>query len=167
MGPEQLGPVMVLLDIDRFKTVNQRWGHAVGDDVLCRVAHALAANLRSGDYLARLGGDEFGVLFASRDERSASARMEELRRAARVDQGQHAVTASAGCGLIGGFSLGDPEKGEPEKGEREQQNQDTSVAGAAPLGPRQIAHQLYSAAVEALREAKQRGRDRGALRRAL
>lgn len=55
------GFAVMVVDLDRFKTVNDRWGHAAGDAVLVGVAHRLAANLRNGDLLARIGGEEFLV----------------------------------------------------------------------------------------------------------
>jgi two-component system, cell cycle response regulator len=50
---------VMVVDLDRFKTVNDRWGHAAGDAVLVEVAHRLADNIRAGDILARIGGEEF------------------------------------------------------------------------------------------------------------
>jgi diguanylate cyclase (GGDEF)-like protein len=60
------GAVLVL-DIDHFKPVNDRYGHAVGDEVLCWVVATLAKVIRPVDAIGRLGGDEFGVLFADID----------------------------------------------------------------------------------------------------
>ena len=50
---------VMVVDLDRFKTVNDRWGHAAGDAVLVEVAQRLADNIRAGDLLARIGGEEF------------------------------------------------------------------------------------------------------------
>ena len=50
---------VMVVDLDRFKSVNDRWGHAAGDAVLVEVAQRLADNLRAGDVLARIGGEEF------------------------------------------------------------------------------------------------------------
>ena len=53
---------MLFCDIDRFKQLNDRHGHLVGDDVLRRVSRIMTASVRRGDVAARYGGDEFGVL---------------------------------------------------------------------------------------------------------
>jgi diguanylate cyclase (GGDEF)-like protein len=53
---------LILFDLDRFKAVNDRHGHAQGDALLLRVTQSLQRGLRTGDYLARIGGDEFVLL---------------------------------------------------------------------------------------------------------
>jgi two-component system cell cycle response regulator len=50
---------VLVVDIDRFKTVNDRWGHPAGDAVLVEMANRLRANMRACDLLARVGGEEF------------------------------------------------------------------------------------------------------------
>jgi len=53
------------LDLDRFKIVNDRLGHAAGDRLLCEVSNLMARAVRNGDVLARIGGDEFGLLLSN------------------------------------------------------------------------------------------------------
>jgi diguanylate cyclase (GGDEF)-like protein len=74
-------PLSVLLcDIDRFKFVNDRLGHAIGDRVLETVAGVLMRRVRTGDLVARIGGDEFAILCADTDLEGAAALAESLRR---------------------------------------------------------------------------------------
>jgi diguanylate cyclase (GGDEF)-like protein len=59
---------IIQIDCRGLKSTNELHGHHVGDEVLCRVARALEASVRSGDLVARLGGDEFAVLLYAADE---------------------------------------------------------------------------------------------------
>jgi diguanylate cyclase (GGDEF)-like protein len=79
---------IALLDIDFFKQINDRHGHAAGDEVLRRFADAARAELRSGDVLARWGGEEFLLMLPDTGEREAKAVVERIRArvaALRVD----------------------------------------------------------------------------------
>ncbi len=94
--------VVILLDVDHFKAINDGQGHAAGDDVLVQVAHLLQRHLRRNDSIARYGGEEFLVLLADADLTGARQLAETLRVALRqqdiaLGDGQSLrVTASFG-----------------------------------------------------------------------
>ncbi|UYF99728.1 diguanylate cyclase [Halomonas sp. GD1P12] len=72
---------MVMLDLDRFKSVNDRYGHGAGDAVLKRFADTVSAELRKMDVFGRLGGEEFAVMLPDTDVSGAQVAAEKLRRA--------------------------------------------------------------------------------------
>ena len=98
---------LILVDIDDFKTVNDTFGHDIGDQTLRIVAEALSANSRQDDRAYRLGGDELAVLLAGTAPETALRRAEVIRRAvengptafvARTDRGR--VTVSLGVASL-------------------------------------------------------------------
>ncbi|MFG1464669.1 GGDEF domain-containing protein [Xanthobacter sp. DSM 24535] len=72
---------LALIDVDDFKTINDRHGHEIGDLALKHVAESLQANTRDSEMLARLGGEEFVVLLADMNAAQAKAYGERLRQA--------------------------------------------------------------------------------------
>ncbi len=103
-GGEQAA--LVLLDLDRFKAVNDTMGHAAGDALLQQVGQALTASVRSSDLVIRLGGDEFAVLLRNIDGRAAAMSvatdvLAELGQRRFLVQGVSLeVEASAGVALL-------------------------------------------------------------------
>jgi two-component system cell cycle response regulator len=101
-GEESLSAIA--FDLDRFKEVNDRLGHGVGDQLLRDVCREATANLRVGDLLCRMGGDEFLVLCPATRAHDAALVAERLRGAIAVAAGRSvpevAVTASLGVATI-------------------------------------------------------------------
>ena len=93
---------IMVLDLDRFKSVNDRYGHAAGDAVLIEVAARLSANLRGSDILARIGGEEFLAVLPGTELGLAQSVAERLCRAIESepirlpDGGRIHVTISIG-----------------------------------------------------------------------
>ena len=93
------GPLaLVLVDVDEFKSVNDRHGHDAGDRVLREVAEALSSESRTGDAVGRLGGDEFALLLPGSSANAAFGVIERIRSriAERPTADGHRVTISAG-----------------------------------------------------------------------
>ncbi|GGO28637.1 diguanylate cyclase response regulator [Gemmobacter aquaticus] len=104
------GFAVLLVDLDRFKAVNDRHGHAGGDTVLVEIARRLTENLRAPDLLARIGGEEFLVVLPDCAADDAQRVAERLRRVigdkpVRLSGGAEAhVTASIGVALAQSLS---------------------------------------------------------------
>jgi diguanylate cyclase (GGDEF)-like protein len=94
---------VIFIDVDRFKRVNDRYGHKTGDDVLRDCANELRRLCGPDVLLARQAGDEFLAFFTSADARVASRRADQLARAISEGLVDHVavglVTASAGASL--------------------------------------------------------------------
>lgn len=89
---ENSGYAVLVADIDRFKSVNDGYGHAAGDSVLVEVAQRLRQNLREGDLLARIGGEEF--LIAVPGSTLAEAQLVAERLCAAIDRVAHPLPLS-------------------------------------------------------------------------
>lgn len=96
---------VLFLDLDRFKHVNDSFGHRAGDELVTSLASLLREGLREGDILARLGGDEFGILLLYVDKNQAQIVVERLLEAIRhhvivIDKHPIGITVSIGIALF-------------------------------------------------------------------
>ncbi len=91
---------VLLIDVDRFKEINDVRGHQIGDEVLQFVANYLTACLRESDLVFRWGGDEFLILLSHSDEASAAQKAEEIGAPAAAHPGRRAASADA-LGRVG------------------------------------------------------------------
>jgi diguanylate cyclase (GGDEF)-like protein len=123
---------LVMLDLDHFKELNDRFGHLAGDEVLRRVAAILEREKRMGDLVSRFGGEEFAAILPHTDANAAVAWAERVRQLLSSTQ----VRSEAGV-----FSV-------------------TASFGVAGAGPREEGERLIEEADRALYGAKRIGRDR-------
>jgi diguanylate cyclase (GGDEF)-like protein len=126
-------PCLLMIDVDHFKSVNDRFGHPIGDEVIRRVADTLVRNfLRREDFVARYGGEEFVVVVPDSSAHAVRQRAERVRQA---------------IGEIG-FSKGN------------EHFSVTASIGVAVLGPGDTGKTWLARADAALYEAKSAGRNR-------
>jgi diguanylate cyclase (GGDEF)-like protein/PAS domain S-box-containing protein len=141
LATDVAGTAVIFIDLDEFKQVNDRLGHAAGDELLQHVADRLRSAARTGDLVGRLGGDEFAIVcrgVPSLDEaHTIAARIADSVRRGQISYGGEQVRPSASVG----------------------------VAWAGP-GGRLAADALLASADGAMYEAKKRRTDGGAGRRA-
>ncbi|MBZ8141879.1 GGDEF domain-containing protein [Rubrivivax gelatinosus] len=134
---ERRSVAYLLLDLDRFKQVNDEHGHVFGDEVLRRFVQAVHARLRASDLFVRLGGEEFALVLPDSDAAGALAVLEDLRQDCRA----LGLRTEAGRACPLSFSAG---------------------IALSPQGSVD-ADALYRAADAALYRAKRAGRDQAAL----
>src|SRR5256714_2931192 len=94
---------LLVMDLDRFKEINDTFGHRAGDLLIGEVAHRITADLRETDTLARLGGDEFAVILPGADEGGAGHVAQKiigaLQRPFEIEGGAHEVAISIGIAV--------------------------------------------------------------------
>ncbi|HHQ4691063.1 TPA: sensor domain-containing diguanylate cyclase [Aeromonas veronii] len=98
----QLTSVLIVLDVDQFKRINDRYGHPLGDQALIHLGKVMQSVLRSEDVLARIGGDEFAILLPNTTLSAATSLAERLRQQVMqsplplADGDELVITISAG-----------------------------------------------------------------------
>ena len=101
---------MLVVDIDRFKRVNDIYGHEVGDQVLRRVASAISAQLRPEDLAFRFGGDEFGAILAGAPAEVVRSRADQICRQVYADDWaviRHDLTVTVSVGAATTIGIAD------------------------------------------------------------
>lgn len=129
----------MFLDIDKFKYINDTYGHQKGDDVLKRVAEVIKSQLREGDTIARYGGEEFVVLLPQADTNHACQIAERIRNSVAEAELYADSGAEIRLTISIGLAMLPIENGTPENS--------------------QLAEQLVAAADKALYQAKHGGRN--------
>lgn len=127
---------LLVFDVDHFKRINDRFGHAAGDRVLVEIVQRAGQEIRSVDYLARIGGEEFAVLLPEVDQSAGSAVAERLRTVLETNP-------------AGENANGDPQGGAAYS---------VSI-GVATLGKTESIFELLARADAALYQAKAAGRN--------
>ena len=98
---------LLMIDADNFKTINDLYGHDIGDEALTTLARSIRSVLRAGDLIGRMGGEEFGVFLPGIDQPAAELVAERIRRAVQLAQfaprGQpYLLTVSIGGAVFAG-----------------------------------------------------------------
>lgn len=93
---------IIMLDVDYFKTINDKFGHKAGDDVLVSLSQLLRTQTRESDCVSRYGGDEFVLVLSEMSRKDALQRAELLRNAAKaltLQMGEEAITLTISIGV--------------------------------------------------------------------
>lgn len=146
---------VILLDIDRFKALNDTYGHQAGDAVLVALAKMLTKALRAIDLPARMGGEEFAVLLPGEELEGAMILAERLRKElekSSVDFGGSKLNFTSSFGVSGLPSSGGMAALEPEVAKQFDALRKAERADISGI--------LYSLADQALYKAKEEGRNR-------
>ncbi len=102
---------LILIDVDTFKSVNDTYGHAVGDVILKKVAALLSASFRSIDYVCRIGGDEFAVIMVDMTgdlSYTIQDKVDEMNRLLAIaEEGVPPVSLSVGVAFMDRENPGD------------------------------------------------------------
>jgi diguanylate cyclase (GGDEF)-like protein len=130
-----LVPVVLFLDLDDFKIVNDTLGHAAGDQLLSSVGDRIQATLRTGDLAARIGGDEFAVLLWDTPEMPVARRVAE-RLIEAFGSGAAEEGAAANAPVSIGIAAGHPGAGSADELLR---NADVAMYSAKARGKNRIA----------------------------
>ena len=104
---ERMGYALILIDVDHFKKINDRFGHAVGDEVLRMLTHTLGDLCENGAVLGRVGGEEFLILLGPLTAPMALSRasaLQEAIAALRIPIGESTVPITVSMGVTVSFS---------------------------------------------------------------
>lgn len=106
---EKKNAALIMLDLDNFKVINDRFGHPAGDQILCEAAQKLKECFRTGDIIGRLGGDEYIIFLQNMSQKSdiyivLKRVMRELNIVCKNEKESITVTVSAGAALCKGQS---------------------------------------------------------------
>ncbi|HGU0698578.1 TPA: GGDEF domain-containing protein, partial [Escherichia coli] len=92
------------LDIDNFKSINDKWGHHMGDQVIVMVTRIIKKSIRKEDILGRLGGEEFGIIIKGNTQKLLLSIAERIRKNIEeqcseklLSHGPEKITVSIGC----------------------------------------------------------------------
>lgn len=95
---------LLIIDIDKFKTVNDTYGHAIGDEIIKSVAVMLSNSFRSSDYVARIGGDEFSVIMNDVTKESTESIQHIIENLNNALQNPKRELPKASCSVGAAFS---------------------------------------------------------------